>query len=245
MTQRHAPFAALGAPGTSGRGCTGKLGQLLLVRDGQASFNSDDYDVLSPLGWEQGRLLGEALSGRVVPTVLVTGGMRRHHETAEAVCDAAGWSAMELVEDHGWDEFDHLAMLDAHPSKFGDRLPSKAEFQGWLEGAAHRWTSGDFDGDYAEPWATFTARIDSALARTAELAGPTGTTVVFTSGGPVSWVVSTVLAGTVAPESRTPLWSRLNRVVVNSSVSKIAVGRDELSLVSFNEHSHLEGVGLS
>jgi broad specificity phosphatase PhoE len=217
------------------------LGQLLLVRDGQASFDSDDYDVLSPLGWQQGRMLGEALSKRVPPTILVRGRMRRHRETAEAVRDAAGWSGIELVEDQGWDEFDHLAMLDAHPSTFGDHLPSKAEFQGWLEGAADRWISGDFDEDYAEPWSAFTARIDDALARTAELAGRSGTAVVFTSGGPVSWVVSTVLAGRVAAESRAPLWSRLNRVVVNSSVSKIVAVRDGLSLVSFNEHCHLEG----
>jgi broad specificity phosphatase PhoE len=215
------------------------LGQLLLVRDGQASFNPRDYDVLSPLGWEQARLLGESLSGRVFPTVLVRGRMRRHKDTAEAVCDAAGWSGIEVVEDEGWDEFDHLAMLDAHPTTFGNRMPTRAEFQVWFESAADRWTSGDFDGDYAETWSAFTARIDSALARTAELAGPTGTALVFTSGGPVSWVVSTVLVGTVAPESRTPLWSRLNRVVVNSSVSKVVVGRDELALVSFNEHAHL------
>jgi len=210
------------------------------VRDGQASFSSDDADVLSPLGWEQGRLLGEALCGRLLPTVIIRGRMRRHRETAEAVCDAARWSGIEIVEDEGWDEFDHLAMLDAHPSPFGDRLPSRGEFQGWFESAADRWTSGNFDGEYAEPWSAFTARIDDALARTADLAGASGTAVVFTSGGPVSWVVSSVLAGKVVPDSRTPLWSRLNRAVVNSSVSKIVVGRDELNLVSFNEHSHLE-----
>jgi len=216
-----------------------QLGLLLLVRDGQASFGSDDHDLLSPLGWEQGRLLGQALGGRVKPTVLMQGRMRRHRETAEAVCAAAGWSGIEVVEDPGWDEFDHLAVLDAHPSAFGDRMPSGAEFQGWFDSAAGRWTSGEFDGDYAEPWASFTARVDAALARAVELAGPTGTAVVFSSGGPVSWAVASVLAGTVAPESRTPLWSRLNRVVVNSSVSQIADGQDDLCLVSFNEHSHL------
>lgn len=216
-----------------------QLGQLLLVRDGQASFGSDDHDLLSPLGWEQGRLLGQALCARVQPTVLMRGRMRRHRETAEAVCASAGWSGIELVEDPGWDEFDHLAVLDAHPSAFGDRLPSGAEFHAWFDSAAGRWTSGEFDGDYAEPWAAFTARVDAAVARAAQLAGPTGTAVVFTSGGPVSWAVATALAGTVAPESRTPLWSRLNRVVVNSSVTQITDGQDDRCLVSFNEYSHL------
>ena len=34
------------------------MGVVLLVRHGQASFGSADYDVLSETGWEQGRLLG-------------------------------------------------------------------------------------------------------------------------------------------------------------------------------------------
>ena len=215
------------------------MGQLLLVRDGQAEFASDDHDLLSPLGWEQARLLGEALSGHVQPAVLVRGAMRRHRETAEAVCDASGWSGVELLEDKGWDEFDHLAMLDAHPSAFGDRLPTRAEFQGWFESAADRWTSGAFDADYAESWCAFTARIDQALARAAGLAGPAGTVVVFTSGGPLSWAVTRALAAELPPESRTALWGKLDRVVVNSSVSRIAVGMEGLTLVSFNEHSHL------
>jgi len=218
-----------------------QLGQLLLVREGQASFGADGHDLLSPLGWEQGRLLGLALVGRLQPTVLVRGAMRRHQETAEATCGAAGWTA-EVVEDAGWDEFDHFAMLDAHPSAFGDRLPSGAEFQGWFDSAADRWTSGEFDGDYAEPWSTFTARVDAALARAIDTAGPTGTAVIFTSGGPISWVIATALAGPPAAGSRTVLWSRLNQVVVNSSVSKVATGRDDLFLLSFNEHAHLEGL---
>ena len=61
------------------------VGQLLLVRHGQASWGSEDYDVLSETGWEQSRLLGKALAARgIVPDVAVQGGMRRHRETAEA-----------------------------------------------------------------------------------------------------------------------------------------------------------------
>ena len=60
------------------------MGVVLLVRHGQASFGTDDYDVLSETGWEQARLLGAWLAGRgVTPDVVVRGGMRRHRETAE------------------------------------------------------------------------------------------------------------------------------------------------------------------
>jgi hypothetical protein len=40
-----------------------------------------------------------------------------------------------------------------------------------------------------------------------------------------------------------PAWSRLSKVVVNSSVTKVLDGRRGTSLISFNDHSHLEAAG--
>jgi hypothetical protein len=37
------------------------------------------------------------------------------------------------------------------------------------------------------------------------------------------------------------LWSRLNVVCVNTGVTKVVTGRRGATLVSFNEHTHLEG----
>ena len=69
------------------------MGQILLVRHGQASFGAEDYDVLSETGWAQGRLLGAWLAERgTVPTALVRGDMRRHRETLEAMIEGAGWA---------------------------------------------------------------------------------------------------------------------------------------------------------
>ena len=60
------------------------MGQILLVRHGQASFGAADYDALSPLGFEQSRLLGAALAHRTISVdAVVHGTMRRHRETAE------------------------------------------------------------------------------------------------------------------------------------------------------------------
>jgi hypothetical protein len=58
--------------------------------------------------------------------------------------------------------------------------------------------------------------------------------VVFTSGGPVSWVTAALTDGGV------PSWRRMADVVVNSSVTKVVAGGRGVSLISFNEHSHLE-----
>ena len=64
------------------------MGQVHFVRHGQASFGTDDYDRLSPLGWQQARWLGRHLSetGHRYDAV-VSGGMRRHRETAQAIAE--------------------------------------------------------------------------------------------------------------------------------------------------------------
>ncbi|NYG59645.1 broad specificity phosphatase PhoE [Nocardioides daedukensis] len=222
------------------------MGQLLLVRHGQASWGADDYDVLSPLGWEQSRMLGQALSARALaPTVLIQGTMRRHRETAESVAAGAGWVDTPIIEDGGWDEFDHLAMLRRHPAPFGDREPTRAEFQEWFVQAATRWTSGEHDEDYDETFAAFADRVDGAIDRAAARVGSHETALVFTSGGPVAWAATSLVAAAGEARTHAFVWNQFNKVVVNSSLTKIVVSARGETLVSFNEHSHLEGDGLT
>jgi broad specificity phosphatase PhoE len=214
------------------------MSQILLVRHGQASWGAEDYDVLSPLGERQSQALGAALAARGVrPDLVVRGAMRRHRQTAEHTAAGGGWDA-EVVEDDGWNEFDHVQMLSMHPVAYGEgEEMSRAEFQRWFEGATLRWTGGAHDEDYDESFTAFGARVDGALRRTAERLGPDGTAVVFTSGGPISWTASSLLGGSA------DIWVQLNPVTVNSSVSKVVVGRRGMTMVSFNEHSHLEAAG--
>jgi broad specificity phosphatase PhoE len=209
---------------------------LLLVRHGQASWGAADYDRLSALGEEQSRVLGAALTARGVhPDLLVRGSMRRHRQTAEGVVAGAGWTG-EAVEDRGWDEFDHQEMLALHPSGLEEgEEPTREQFQAWFEEATRRWTGGEFADEYGESFADFGARVEAALRRTVERLEPKQTAVVLTSGGPVSWVAASLLG------SSADVWSRLNPVTVNASVTKVVVGRRGATLVSFNDHSHLEG----
>ena len=140
------------------------MGQLLLVRHGQASWGAADYDVLSETGWEQSRLLGRALAARgIVPDVAVQGGMRRHRETAEACLGELPGDPEALVDD-GWDEFDHVAMLEKLRAPFEGRQPTRAEFQEWFEAATDRWTGGEYDEEYTEPFGAFTDRVGVSAA---------------------------------------------------------------------------------
>jgi broad specificity phosphatase PhoE len=210
---------------------------LLLVRHGQASWGEADYDRLSPRGVEQSRLLGAALAGRAVrPDVVLRGSLRRHRQTADAAIEGAGWE-VPVVEDAGWDEFDHMRTLtgsvdwrEVEGETYDDRV---LRFEATIE----RWASGEHDEEYHEGFPAFTSRVEGALARTLDRLEPKQTAVVFTSGGPVSWVTAALTGGGV------PAWSRLSKVVVNSSVTKVLAGRRGTNLISFNDHAHLEGVG--
>ena len=214
------------------------MSAVLLVRHGQASWASADYDVLSAVGEEQSRVLGRALAARGVrPDLVVRGALRRHRQTAEHALEAAGWPVGAEVDD-GWDEFDHLQMLSMHPSGYGEGEElSRAQFQAWFEEATLRWTGGRHDGDYTESFTAFGDRVGAALRRTVERLGRDRTAVVFTSGGPVSWVAASLLGGGAS------LWTQLNPVTVNAAVTKVVVGRRGSTLVSFNDHAHLEGSG--
>jgi broad specificity phosphatase PhoE len=209
---------------------------VLLVRHGQASWGAADYDQLSDLGAEQSRVLGATLASRGLrPDVVVRGAMKRHRQTADAVAAAAGWD-VEVVEDDGWNEFDHRQMLDLHPAGVGEGEElTRARFQQWFEEATRRWTGGAFADEYDESFTAFGERVDAALRRTVERLEPKQSAVVFTSGGPISWVTASLLGGGAG------VWSQLNPVTVNASVTKVVVGRRGATLVSFNDHSHLEG----
>lgn len=217
---------------------------LLLARHGQASFGKRNYDALSERGHEQARILGSALAARgVQPSRIVTGGMRRHAETVEGILTGLE-QGPEVVVDDGWDEFNFEHVVQVHKplyrSKalmFADfaRTPAaerRARFQALFEEATERWTAGTSDHDYDESFPAFVQRVDEALRRTADAAE--GTVLVVSSGGPIALVASHLLAGDAS------LWQRLNRVAVNTAVTKLITGRSGVTLSTFNDHTHLE-----
>ena len=65
------------------------MGVIYLVRHAQASFGTDDYDRLTPIGFTQARLLGEYFARRRIRfDAVYSGTLRRHAETTQAI--AAG-----------------------------------------------------------------------------------------------------------------------------------------------------------
>jgi broad specificity phosphatase PhoE len=211
------------------------MGLVLLVRHGQASFGADDYDVLSAVGAEQGRVLGASLAASgVVPGSVLHGAMRRQTDTATAMAEGAGWASVTEV-DEGWNEFDHLGVVARGPQPPVGADDRRA-FQQVFAEATGRWSGGAYDVEYDEPWPAFVSRIDAALERAC---AREGVTVVVTSGGPIAVACARLVDPGAAPAELAPLWAAFNTVVVNAAVSRVLVGSTGRRLLTFNEHSHL------
>ncbi|MFD1860344.1 histidine phosphatase family protein [Aeromicrobium camelliae] len=205
------------------------MGVLHLIRHGQASFGSDDYDVLSPLGHTQASAIGQAWeAAEFQPTDAIAGSMRRHSETAINAIDACGGPDGYDV-DAGWNEYDHIGIATAH-DEGALALDTKA-FQAVLNEALARWREGV--GEFDEPYAGFQKRVLAAFERAVAVAGPGRQVAVFSSGGPIAMAVSHVLVGDDS------LFQRLNDVLVNASITTILCGTSGPRLLSFNEHTHL------
>jgi broad specificity phosphatase PhoE len=197
------------------------MGALYLVRHGQAGRYDVGRDALSDLGVAQSRAVAAELRRRgVEPARIVTGGLLRQRETAEALTGPAP------EVDPRWDEYDHLGVLTGHGFDVDPRSVQEA-----LDAALATWL-GATEG-YAETWPAFRRRVRDAL----DGLGTVGATVVVTSAGPISAVAAALLGA--PPEG----WLALNRVMVNTSITTLAVGRGGVSLVSFNDHAHVAGEG--
>ena len=214
------------------------MGLLLLVRHGQASFGAEDYDVLSDPGVEQSRRLGDALAAQgLSPSVVLHGAMRRQRDTAQAMAEAAGWD-VALETDTRWDEFAHLGVLAAYSAASDEQ--ERRSFQEVFEQATLRWASAAHDEEYDETYAAFVERVRDGLGHAAELSGPGSTAVVVSSGGAIAAACAVLASGSEEPAALSPVWHRLNTVLVNASVTRIMVGASGPRLLTFNEHSHLE-----
>lgn len=214
---------------------------LLLVRHAQASFGAADYDVLSETGREQAAVLAQDLRRRSLRIArLVSGGLVRQRDTIAPLARELG---LDVVEDRRWDEYAADAILSAHSTTLArqERPPgsdapaiSSRDFQALLEDALRSWIAAASDGATGESWPAFAARVDGALQEAVAGLGSGETAVVCTSGGVLAAVAVALLG--VDPSA----FVRLNRVAVNTGVTKVASGRSGMTLVSFNEHGHLD-----
>jgi broad specificity phosphatase PhoE len=219
------------------------MASVLLIRHGQASFGTADYDRLSPLGEEQSRRLGRWLkqTGNT-PDLVVVGPLRRHAHTADLCVEAAGVTAPRITI-AGLDEFDHeevlaryrpdLASHDALLAELARLENPHRAFQLMFSEAVARWTSNKFDQEYSRSWTAFREAVMEGMQALA--AQEVRTIWAFTSGGPIA-VITNALVGAPIADAFTLSWP-----LVNTSTSRVSIGAKRKSLISYNGWPHLEG----
>jgi len=215
----------------------------LLIRHAQASFGAADYDVLSELGHRQVDALAAAFERRGIGADrVVSGSARRHHDTARHWVAAAGDG---IRVDPRWDEYDDADVLTHYSSTTArvERRPddpspamSSREFQVLLDEALRGWVADGADSPSPYTYPAFLERVAGAFADLTAGLGSGETALAFTSSGVIAALTASLIG---QPET----FVALNRVTVNTGVTKVVLGRQGTTLVSFNEHSHLEEAG--
>lgn len=228
------------------------MGVLVLVRHGQASLFSDDYDRLSALGERQARLLGEHWVARGERfDRMIAGPRRRQVGTARIVAEVYREAGVDLPEPEVVHDFDEMhaeellraklpSLVEEHPSLralvegLGEvRGPEDAlrRFQKIFESVMRLWIEGAIDAPEIEPWSAFCTRVAGAIDALRELRG--ARIAAFTSGG----TIAASMRHALELSDRKTL--DLASVVRNASITELAVSRGRVTPVVFNAIPHL------
>lgn len=215
---------------------------ILLIRHAQASFGSADYDVLSQRGRQQTAALAAGLERRGIRAHrVISGSLRRQLDTARPCARPLG-VAVEV--DERFDEYTDRDILIHHSDvsaglerRPGDAPLGSREFQEILNRALGQWIAAGASGPAAETWAQFQARVKAGLEDVARGLERGQTALVVSSGGVIATLSAQLMS--LPPQALIAF----NHVSINTGITKLTVGRSGISLISANEHAHLEEAG--
>ena len=230
------------------------MGQIYCIRHAQASYLSDNYDQLSPMGESQAKALGEYLFSKGIGFDRVyVGPLVRQVHTCEIVGgtldglngrDFPAPIPMEALREHEGPQ----ALRKALPNL----LKSVSQLQKWhaemeadptlqrknsllsFEYFINEWVDGKIQVPDVEPWLAFRSKVSKGLAAVLEKAKKGENIALFTSGGTIA-----ALVGEVMKLQDQKQIASLNFNCRNCSISSFLFSPARLSLLSFNEVPHL------
>jgi len=226
------------------------MGSIYLIRHGQASFGTENYDVLSPLGYRQSVFLGDYLAQLGIQfDRCISGAMDRQQDTAHAtlqrISDLGNLRQPPIEIDLAFNEFEAEAVIQAHLPEllqiepealhiFRNAADHRREFQRLFRYVIQRWVSGHHEKQGLESWQVFVDRVWLGLERLLSQAGKKDRVAIFTSGGAITALLQRVL-------ELPPIKAfEMNWQIVNTSLSQLKFRDHEIALASFNSHAHLE-----
>ncbi len=211
------------------------MGNLYLVRHGQASFGAVDYDNLSSLGVQQSVRLGEYFAQKGIQfDAVLTGSLRRHAQTWAGIAKGAALEHDPLVWP-GLNEYDSEAVIQAiHPQPL--QKPDTPEVYRHhfrlLRDGLRQWMNGVVSPKGMPTYTEFVLGVSSALDHVRQ--NCSGNVLMVSSGGPISTAVGHLLGTT--PETTI----ELNLRIRNSSVTEFDFNPKRHTLVTYNTLPHLD-----
>jgi broad specificity phosphatase PhoE len=220
------------------------MGSIYVVRHGQASFGTENYDRLTEIGFTQARLLGAYFGLRRVRfEAIFTGTLQRQAETAQGILEGNSQQGSKPLQEvfPGLDEYKPEAIIMALTGAYPVPAPAAVrrdpivvrEHFRVLREALLAWAENRTQPEGMCDWKTFQEGAVAPLIE-ARQRYPDGDVLVVSSGGPIAAMVTAILKAPPATAVD------LNLRIRNSSVTMFASTPRRHHLVSFNGVPHLD-----
>ena len=222
------------------------MASLYLIRHGQASFGSANYDQLSPLGQRQADVSGRFFADVGMQFAqAVSGDLSRQRETGERILASQAEPATLRV-DPRLNEVDNerqiaalLPMLCERDAAFAERVKAgrsdSKQYQKVIQAVFNAWVSPDCpELPGTASWPDYLAGVKGALEEAMSSAAGGSDTAIFTSGGTIATAVSWVLG---VPHEKI---YGFYEPVFNCSITRLIFSRGRVSLSNFNDTAHLQ-----
>ena len=224
------------------------MSEIYLVRHAQASYLTDNYDRLSDLGKEQAGFLAKMLSNNQIHfDEAYVGPLVRQNQTFDIINESnpirnsmrleelrehEGPKALKLYYEQLIHESEYVRdlweMFQENPKL--KRKNSLLIFEYFIQ----KWMSGQIQVKDVEPWSAFKENAEQALNTVIRKSSSGKKSLVVTSGGTIAAILCSILKMTDISEVAT-----INYLIRNASVTKLMCSKNRISLLSFNEVSHL------
>lgn len=237
----------------------GRSVKLWLVRHGQASFGTKDYDCLSWRGIQQSRILGDYFANAGLHfNAVYSGQMKRQRDTAELVIEKQPRTsppAPKILS--GFNEYDFNSIIHEQLPKLKDELSlsenildtihtDRQTFQKLFNTLYSRWVSGTHNSENTESYKEYISRVKEGLFMVVQNSNPGENIGIFTSGGVINAVMQMALD--LPDKVATELGWRIRNTSVSLFTASKGKATDQDSqfkcrLMTFNSTAHLDLTG--
>jgi len=216
--------------------------RLILVRHGQASLGSADYDQLSPMGQRQSLALAERLGAELDDSAAHWRGSLKRHAQTLAHLNRPGESQVEpALNEYAVDHLVQAAVAQAE--SLGLTPPDAAAladpeqflniFLRWFPEVLSCWQQQRLIDVHNGSWAAFHQRVRAPIPRWQAQLQAGQSVLVVTSAGVISTILADVLGEDLA-------WQRQTNVALyNASVSILDWDQSRWQLHQLNCTAHL------